>query len=361
MSKKMFLLTAVGCLLFFLVTPVSAQMEFSLDDQPLPFDSAEDQFGLGLPAAVNGFVGPSPSLAMWGFMDSDVLLPGPAFSFPIPGTTFVDGLSADHSPLDKKMAIWIGLRFSVDRVTGGIPGSASECEAQANQQPGDMFDSSWAYVHPANFVPLAPPATPPYGGPLPPVGTGISNILSNDDSVFGLLTGGMMTPPCPTPAPPIQPGGQHDNIDAYNDYPGGIRYYTVAPAETPISGQLPADIMMLGGPVWAFAPQIGLDNFGGPGSDSIDALAVWDYGAPGACEPGIDFALFSLAPGSQTLTQLNNMGFNVDGATIFLTDFQGFFYMFNNATDNGVAPLPVPPLLGNPQDVNIDALDVFQS
>lgn len=359
MNKRIYLVSIIGCLLVLLMAPPSyAQVEFSLDDLPLPFGSAEDEYGLGLPAMVNLYIGPSPSLAIFGFIDSTILFPGPAFAYQIPNTTYVDGLSTNHRPLNRFQNPWIFLRFSIDRVTGGLPGSWSNAEAFANQQCGDMYDSTVPYLHPANFIPLPPPAFPPYGGPLPPAGTGITNILNNDDNFFGLLTGMIMTPPSPALAPLIVPGGQHDNIDAYNDYPGTMRYYTVSPAETPLSGQLPADIMLLGGGVWAFAPQCGLDRFGA-GSDSIDALALWDNNTTGQCEPGIDFALFSLAPGSQTLTQLVAMGFPVDGGTVFLTDFQGWFYAYTWSTDNGLAPFPVPPLLGNPQDVNMDALEVF--
>lgn len=357
MNKRFFLVSVFVSMFFLMMTvPSYGQAEFSLDDLPLPFGSAEDEYGLGLPAMVNFFIGPSPSLAIWGFIDSDILFAGPVLAYPIPPTTFVDGLSSNHTPFVPPM---IGLRFSIDRVTGGIPGAASNLEAGVNQQCADMYDSTMVYMHPMNFVPLPPPGGPPYyGGPLPPAGTGFSNILFSDDSFFGLLTGLIITPPWPAVAPLIQPGGMHDNIDAYNDFPSTTRYYTVAPAEAPLTGLLSADIMMLGGAVWAFAPQCGLDNFG-PGSDSIDALVVWDNNAQGQCEPGIDYALFSLAPGSATLTQLVNMGFAVDGGTVFMTDFQGWFYTFTWSWDNGLAPTPVPPLLGNRQDVNIDALEVF--
>lgn len=356
--NKRFYLVSVFLSLFVLMmaVPSHGQTEFSLDDLVFPFSSAEDEYGLGLPPVPAGLIGPSPSLAMMGFIDSDILLPGPVLAYPIPGTTFVDGLSSNHSPFLPQM---VGVRFSIDRASGGLPGAWSNLEAGVNQQCGDMYDSTAFYQHPFNFIPLPPPALIPfYGGPLPPCGTGITNALNNDDGFFVLLTGMVFTPPWPAVAPPIAPGGMHDNIDAYTDFPSITRYYTVAPAEMPLSGQLSGDIMMLGGGVWAMAFQVGLDSFG-VGTDSIDALVVWDNGVLGVCEPRIDYALFSLAPGSQSLTQLVLWGFNVDGATVFLTDFQGWFYAFNFSWDNGLVAFPVPPLLGNQQDINIDALEVF--
>ncbi|MEL6797395.1 MAG: hypothetical protein AAFO89_11310, partial [Planctomycetota bacterium] len=88
----------------------SAQ-SFSLDDNPdapltsAPFAglfSAEDPFGLFLPAVFAGRIGPSPSLVnpLFAYTDGDILRPlgGP---FPVldvvpPAGTYLNAMSADH-------------------------------------------------------------------------------------------------------------------------------------------------------------------------------------------------------------------------------------------------------------------------
>ena len=116
---------------------------------------------------------------------------------------------------------------------------------------------------------------------------------------------------------------------------------------------------------------MGLDNsinIFPPPNDSIDALIVWDNGIPGVLEPGIDYALFSFAPGSCTLWNLfYSLGYQSSAAAIFLTDFQGYFYLYLFATDLGVGnnpnvgsipPGPLPVIW--PELINVDAADMSE-
>jgi hypothetical protein len=386
--------------------------EFSLDDHPSnvlvmpfgpwsgggglvptpPFASAEDEFGLGLPAALAFFIGPSPSLLPvqppgqpprpGPFIDSDVLMAGPVLliTFP-PPPYYMDAISTNNAPMDTCDTIFV--EFSVDRATGGAtPADASWNQAFWNEQPGDIYRvDNPGFMHLRLLVPLPPPVVPPwtfyYGGPIGPAGQGGNNWLLYDHAgYFNLL-------PNRAPYPVITPGS-HDNIDAYNrwlfsllDVGNTAIYFCLHPASvvnlTPTLPPPPpplsaADIYFCanppGGTFWpptgryAWANQMGLDTFG-KNTDSIDGVAVFDVGVPGVCEPGLDYAGFTLAPGSATLTALVNAGYAVNAASIFMTDFQGFFYTYLFDTDIGVGNGPIPPLPGVPYvDINVDALEL---
>ncbi len=360
---------------------VSGQQDFSLDDNPsppwgpwglnappvAPYLSAEDEFGLGLTGSMAGFIGPSPTLQS-GFSDADILGPGPVISmvFP-PPPHYMDCFCADHGAYtqDQYQKIW--LRFSIDRATGGYqPWDQTYQQASNHEQCGDIFMELTAFSHPGNFIPL--PFATVYGGALATAGTGLlaPNARAYDESFFGLIPQVRFTP--------YQPGS-HDNIDGYNDLPpGAISNYNIFFALHPasafsyiIQGILvsaadifisPAGGLNFNTTPYATASQVGLD-FLGLNTDSIDALVLWDYGTPGACDPGVDYALFSLAPGSQTLTALWNLGFPVSAGSVFLTDFQGYFYQYAYPTDLGVGPYPTPVLPGvSWLEVNIDALEI---
>jgi hypothetical protein len=442
--KHRFLSAAIiGCLLVGLSTlglfGQAAAPEVSLDDHPTgpplmgpwvnPYMSAEDEFGLWLPASAAGFVGPSPTLGIGGFFDSDILAsntpPGgpPGFVFlmgfvppplmpPVPppqsSPYYLDAISCDHSSMPA-CPNGLFVRFSVDRATGGITtNDASYMQAQNNEQPADIFRNDQPYAHVGNFVPLPPPlpAIPPgppmvpytyfYGGPINqangftappypvpgPAGTGgaaaFNQMMYDHWGIFQFI---------PMPAcPPITPGS-HDNVDAFNEWPISLTnsniYFCLHPADAIPRGFSPADIflsavpgglVMPGGP-FVTANQMGLDTYG-KFTDSIDGLAFWDNNQLGVLEPGIDYAAFTLAPGSATLTNLAAMGFQVSAASVFLTDFQmyvppapatpvpvGFFYTWLFASDIGVGNFPNAATGGplpviRPEEINVDALDL---
>ncbi|MFP5288165.1 MAG: hypothetical protein ACLGI9_20690, partial [Thermoanaerobaculia bacterium] len=71
-------------------------------------------------------------------------------------------------------------------------------------------------------------------------------------------------------------------------------------------------------------------------------LVMWDRGAIGAANPGVDMALFSLAPGSPTLGMIG-----ASPADIFVTNFTGMFCLFTPANQLGLLATD-----------NVDGLDV---
>jgi hypothetical protein len=266
----------------------------------------------------------------------------------------------------------IHLRFSVDRLSSGAAGSAVASQAALNQQPADIYQSTRSFFDPLAFVGTLVGA--PFAGVLPAAVAGVpSNWVVLDDSLFGLLAGGALFPQS-VPAPAIGPA-THDNIDSYNEVPldangDGLfdvfSYFTVNPDEALVSGLFPADIFDVaagtgGSPAIPYAtpPMMGLDVAGGAGSDSIDALVVFDQGGlggpgnggPGA-EPGKDFALFSLAPGSASL-----VAFNLNAADVFFTDFTGAFAVYASDVDLGLVGAPGGrPTAGD----NIDGLEIWR-
>lgn len=368
---------------------------YSLDDNPfaanwglVPFGpagfgcGAEDPYGIGLPATMAGLIGPSPSLAFsaFGLFDGELFQPGVITDVVPPNGFSLDALSADHP--------WRGyyppiqLKFSVDRGTTGLPGTPLALEAGFNQAPADLYTSTKLFHHPGNFVGL--PAGGAFVGGLPSViGGPNSNVLTYDDSFFGLTPGlgaGNLLGPG-VAAPPIIPGS-HDNLDAYNDLPTPLLdvngdqindtnyFFSISPDEAFAAGINPGDILDVAAGAGGTAPvpyatafSIGLDMYGQHGTDDIDALILWDngiplgpmWGGPGG-EPGIDFALFSLANGSSSLLAIQGMGLPVDGSSIFFTDFNGSFALYAFGSDLGVLDMLMS---GEPLIANIDALEII--
>jgi hypothetical protein len=357
----------------------AAAQIFSLDDDPSfpltfspatpPFRSSEDPFGLGHSL---GVVGPSPSLAAGPFVCSDLLNAGPALDVSLAQEWYVDALSANHTGF---FPANLRLRFSVDRLTTGLAGTAVQAQFARNQQPADLFDTTVVFPHPCSFLPLGPG---PFAGVLPTAGAGVGgNVLAFNQNFFGLL---------PAVGPGVFAGaignGTHDNIDAYNDLPVGALdvtgdgvtdadfYYTFSPANAAILGVSPSTIFDLAAgaavpipafPPFAGPPAMGLDALGGPRRDDIDGLVVWDqgpvlgphWGGPGA-QPGVDCAIFSLSPDSGTIPVLRAAGLPVDAATVFVTDFSGAFAIYLYAVDLGITIAPG----FNPAWANVDALEV---
>jgi len=367
---------AVVALLFVLLildTPVAHAVSFSLDDNPLLAQwyggevgtGAEDPFGLYSSPGL----APSPSLAGIPAFDGDILSPGPVLQLPSPNGFYVDSLS--NNTVDTGLPIW--LLFSVDRVSSGAAGTAVAGQAGLNQQPADIYTSTDLYVAPGAFAGTLGPG--PFAGILPaPLGGPASNILTIDDSALGLVSGG-----------PIGQG-THDNVDGFDlqvldedgdGFHDGWDYFTIYPDEAvamnDIFGVIPpvsaADIfdVLPGAPgtvpiPFATAPSMGLDFFG-LNTDSIDALIMFDndvQGGPAWSRPGdpprpggqaeIDYALFSLAPGSLSLAE-----FGLDAADVFFTDFSGAFALYAPSGSLGLAGVPGgEPLWGD----NIDALEL---
>lgn len=342
-----------------LASPSAHALSFTLDTDPFSLFGgigfgAEDPFGVvaGPPG-----LAPSPSTLPFGpFGGGIIFSPGPGVQHPGPNGDFMDSLSRNHAG-----EVTGDLLFSVDRVSVGAPGSGVSGEALASQQPADIYAASPLAIPPAAFVGGLMPG---FNGPLPSAGGGSgTNMLAIDDSALGLLCGLAPCPPAGIPAPPIGPGS-HDNIDGFDlktfDGDGdGVfdrdGYFTIYPDEAILVAASAADIFSVAsgdfGAIavpYAAAPALGLDSFGF-NTDSIDGLLMFDLGAlpvpvpvggPGAVGPG-DYALFSLAPGSLSLT------LGISPADILFTDFSGSFGIYAFAADIGLL-----------RTDNIDALDL---
>jgi len=359
---------------------------YSLDDSPaapitsppgaIPGFGAEDPYGIGLVTAPG--LAPSPSLPAVAPMmatDQDLLVPSPV-PIPVPtmhlltpGPGWLDAVSDNAFKINPAPMIHLG--FSVDRLSLGISGAVA-VEAACNQQSGDIYHTDQSFTHPAAFVGL-PPSAPGYSGLLPTVGMGNSNLMLFDESVLGLTVVGIPGIPVPpgVSVPPPLPAS-HDNLDALNwklfDMNGDWMhdrwmYLSTPPDGAIMGGWMPGDVLDLapggglvpGQPPYAPAGQLGL--MPGPfQSDCIDALVVWDdgahggpaWGGPGA-ETMLDYALFSLAPGSVSLWQ-----WGLSEADIFFTNFAGSFWLYASAADLGLAGAPDPTV-----DANVDALEMM--
>jgi len=353
------------------LSAASAQ-DFSLDDCPNapigPTAAVPGLCGAEAPWGIGPFVAPSPTLGVFGWADSDILVPAPALDVPVfPAIHYLNALSGNHWKYSTGVWPQVRVRFSIDRVTGGVPGSAAAGQFANNQQPADLYDSSRYFRHPCWFVGTL--GAVPYAGVLPTAGFGGGNVLAFNQNFFGLTAGGLLVGPAVV-APPIGPGS-HDNIDAYNDLPvpkldsdgNGITnfdfYYSTYPAELAVTGIPPADIFgvpAFGAPPgvpYAPAPTMGLDVFNGPKTDDIDGLVVWaSQPLPHPATPKLDCAIFSLSPGSGTLAALQGLGVPANADTIFMTDFAGAFAIYAFGGDIGVAPATAvfPP--------NVDGLEI---
>ncbi|MCK4872261.1 MAG: hypothetical protein KAS72_06015 [Phycisphaerales bacterium] len=389
-SKAGLVIALAGLATTYLAGNASAQT-FSLDDNPTqplvspavpPLKGAEDPYGQNLPATMAGLMPPSPSLIVGPFFDGDLLLPGagvPWYDIGTPWVYYLDAVTGNHWDDDQPpFHEEVLLRFSVARETTGLPGSASLVEAMLEQQPGDIYETEAWFLHPIHFVGTLGPG--PFAGFLPTVGTGGLNILYIDESQLMLTAGngvGNLRPPG-VPCPPIMPG-THDNVDAFNEFPlptldvdGDMItdcdfYFSTPPAEWFLQGFVPAHIYDVpagqpgfpaGAPPYAWSWQMGLDSLyqGEEGEDNIDSLVVWDLGArlgpawggPGA-EPAMDFALFTLSPGSASLMVLG-----LSPGTVFFTDFTGAFAVYALEVDLGLDSRFTI------EWANVDALEVFQ-
>ncbi len=372
--RSTFVSSLAAGLLALASTGAAGAQVFSLDDDPATslvcpgagFRSSENPFGLG---AIPGPFGPSPSLAIFGFLDSDLLTAGPALHIGLPPLCGVDAISADHVNI---MPPNLRIRFSIDRKTSGLGGTASLAQFMRRQQPADIYDNTIFAPHPCNFLPL--PAGGPFRGALPPTAIGPgNNVLVFNQNGFGLIP--LIAPPVFGPA---IGNGTHDNIDGYNDLPAPVLdtdgdgvtnfnlFYSLPPATAAMFGVSPATIFDLAAgaagpapalPPYALSPRLGLDSLGG--LDDVDGLVVWDrnaplgpfWGGPGA-QPGVDCAIFSLSPGSASLAAINAMGFPVNPGTVFVTDFSGGFAAYLYANTLGLTS----PF--GPQAINVDALEV---
>lgn len=242
----------------------------------------------------------------------------------------VDGLSANTLTPE---TLTYYLVLSADRPSVGQAGTPFRGEAVNNQAASDLWRTNLTGGSPA--AGMAGGGCVPFVIPTPP------HSLHRNQTAFNLIQ---------TAAPGIAAGVPLDNIDAVEmdvlDTDGnGIHDVDVYLSLDPASPNLltsGADIYFApaGAPFGPFSvpAQVGLM----PGDD-IDSLVIWDRGILGAPDPGVDFALFSLAPGSPTL-----VAFGLSPAMIFVTHFSGNF-----------CPFVGPGQLGLVMADNVDGLDVM--
>lgn len=295
-----------------------AQPTFSLDDNPnapltspvVPgFGASECQWNL-TPWT-------SPILPAIPAIDGDLLMPGPVFLSPVMPFSYVDAISTNHLQLP-----WNGdLFFSTDRATIDLFGIGVPTE-DVNRTTTGIFP------HPLGLLGATCGAPAPFSGINFSPGAVAPFAVWNPGAAWGLGVGDGL-----------------DALDFYAPNPPMNRnlYVSSSAAEMALSGAAPDTIYVTNGVlpynvVAAFAngpADMGLSIMGGP--DSIDALIMYDNANIRFKDPGIDCALFSLDPCSGTLAALNGMGFPVDGATIFYTEFCGNFAIYAMNGDLGIA------------------------
>lgn len=243
--------------------------------------------------------------------------------------------------------------FSVEERAAGHPGSVLVPSVRSEGTQGAAHD-----VCADVFVSLTLPAGPILPGTSPPENVGVidgNGMISGSGFKYRGL--GLAEP-----NPPTIPPDQGDNLDGLSmgalPGAGGRVYFSLDacfndPAGFPNScsaqfqGVPPGSVLrkdVAGGlTVFALASQLGLD-LGGPGTDDLDALILWDNGN-GVYDPALvpydwadgssDMLLFSVRRGSQVVgAPDSNFGLPIMPSDLLMPAFLG----------PGVAPLaPGPP------------------
>lgn len=261
----------------------------------------------------------------------DIAGPGPLLevmplAFGLGAMDNIDGLSA-NTRTSPKLSYY--LLFSGERASVGQAGTPYNAEAANNHAASDL----WRTLLTSGSPVAAMAACAPVAIPAP-------HFLHRNQTEFNLI---------PTAAAGTFVAAPQDDVDAVemdvlditgddiHDFP----VYFSLDAASPALFSSGADIYFSpagGGPffIFSFPAQIGLAV-----GDELDALVMWDRGVIGAPDPGLDIALFSLAPGSPSLG-------GSSPAAIFVTDFNFAFCLFTSANQLGLAVTD-----------NVDGLDVI--
>jgi hypothetical protein len=260
----------------------------------------------------------------------------------------VDGISNNEIPAQQHVVY-----FSADDQSIGLPGTHYDHQAVRQQAAGDRFVTngftSWN-VPSVLFGGLGPAMV---NGPVFP---GPPNLLSANQTRYNEIP---TIPPTQfnTYVPPVGTTVMDDmdalevtpldlNGDQGQDMPLYFTLDAASPDLTTIHAGATGGTILAAPP---YAPPFVVSSVYAPFNllglspmDEIDALAVWDLNSDLQAAPGVDYALFSLAPGSPTLAQ---MGWSP--ADVLATGFMG----------NSLLYLPAAALGMLPSD-NIDGLDV---
>ena len=281
------------------------------------------------PASILSQVPPGPPCAV-----PEVL----AASMGLVANDNVDAVSANTWTSPAANYIWI---YSADRAAMGAVGSNYRPEAVANQAASDLWRTmALPTASPAAVIGGACGAPALIGGAFP-----VQHRLQVDFHLVPTLASGMAF------------GGFQDNIDAVelDDLdPTGDRvhdvgvYFSLDPASPTLGGGSGANLFFAP-PGAARVPFSAAANIGLiPGND-IDALVMWDRGAIGVMNPGMDIAVFSLTPGSPAMAGADGVLGTADDFSpgdLFVTSFNGFFCLYTR-----------PGQLGMLATDNIDGLD----
>jgi hypothetical protein len=247
--------------------------------------------------------------------------------------------------------------FSGDDASMGVPWTEYRWQANLLQAAGDRFvTNGFTSVSPVTVMTSG-------GGPAVIVGPVIPgrpiNMVSANQDRYNEIPSipvwamNMYVPnPCETAM---------DDMDAVELTPMDLNgdnihetpiYFTLDAASPSLmfAGVSRADVLVSPPGVAAFllfapAPMLGLSV-----EDEVDALAVWDFPGLGVPNPGLDYALFSLAPGSPFLDGPDLIPGTADdysAAHIFVTDFTGVNALYLRASAIGMRFTD-----------NVDAIDV---
>ena len=325
-------------------------------------------------------VGVSGSVGPGGLQPGEIFIPLAAFGAVAPPVAppaltslivispgEVDGLSFGRRP----PSVFIGnepVVFSLDRSSSGLAGTASANEfnfgSGVSEQSSDLFLSTFNATN-----------------TLFADGDGVVQAGNPNPAAFPLGAGEFATFPFPPGPPPPLGGADLDAVDLRANLfgpgsPTGRVFYSLDASSASAIGFSGGDVLVdptgLGNPASVYASEMLLEILpigAPPGSNDIDALVVYDDGdnvfSPGGglVSPG-DFVLFSLAPGSAYLGQLDPItGLAIEAGDI-LMDGPSARALLGTATV-GAAIFHTAESLGLrtvrqgfPSSDNLDALDV---
>jgi hypothetical protein len=266
-----------------------------------------------------------------------------------------DGHSAGEIDAHSVQTIY----FSGETLSAGVPGSDYDHQAIRSQAEGDRYVSNGSTtISPAAVMSGAGPAA--IAGPAIPTSplTGLPgglHLLSVNQTAYNEIP--TIDPPAYNLTIPAIDDMDALELEAFDTDSDNVHdlpiFFTLdlVSASLPFFGIGTASILVAppGGASHLYAPfpALGLAE-----SDMIDAIAVWDDGDLIALGiPGVDHAIYSLAPGSPALLPGSPIpacfAAGCSPADIFVTDFAGASELFLPAAAIGMLPTD-----------NVDALDV---
>jgi hypothetical protein len=271
----------------------------------------------------------------------------------------VDGLSFGRAP--NAFRTNAAAVFSLDRGSSGLPGTASANEFNSgggvSEQSSDVFQSTYNGTN-----------------TLFADGDGVVQAGNPNPAAFPLGTSEFPTFPFP-PIPPPVGGSDLDALDLQANLlgagsPTGRMFYSLSSASAApfFTG---ADVLVdptgMGNPPNLYANEFQLGILPiplPPGNNDVDALVVYDDG-DNLFGPGRDIILFSLAPNSIYLGQIDPfMGLPVEPGDI-LMDAASAQMILGTAPGTGAAILHTAESLGlytmrqgSPSGDNLNALDI---